>query len=146
MKKIFGIIAIFIVFATLDFAGVIDTPGPHTFWNGDTLKKDSTKTAADFLYTSKYRTINIWVKATNPADSTKFRVYYRTAFNMADVLATPGDTTGTESDATLIQVSDTLWHYRSLKVAPQYNILYLKALTGHGNRCRVWLKVYLSPD
>jgi hypothetical protein len=138
-------ITIFILLALPLFAGVIDYPGPVDVWTGDTLKKNTTLTAANLFYCSQLRNMHIWIKTTNPVDSTKYRLYYKVKFNMNDVLATPSDSVGSESGNTLIRVSDTLWHYRSIKVAPQYIQLYLQSdASAHGNRARVWLKVYIS--
>lgn len=145
MKKFILLLSLIII-PVFFFAGVIDTEGPHTFFNGDTLKKDSTKVASNLLYCSQLRNLHIWVKTTNPVDSTKYRIYYKVKFALTDTLATPSDSAGAESGNTIIRVEDTLWHYRSIKVAPQYIQLFMKALTGHGNRARVWLKVYISDN
>jgi len=144
MRKIFPILILFLGFAIAQ--DVLDTPGPHTFWSGDTLKKDSTKTSADYLYTTNYTKLHVWIKSTNPVDSTKYRLYYVTAFGLTDILAVPSDSAANESGNTIIQVNDTLWHYRAITIAPQYNKLVLKSLTGQGNRCRTWVKVYMTKE
>ena len=146
MKKLFFLLTTVLAVA---FAGdVFSTPGPHTVWAGDTLKKNTTLTDSDYVYMQDYDRVHVWVKSTNPADSTVYRLYYKTAFSLADVFAPTADSVADDVSTTLINVDDTLWHYRSVTVHEKL-FLNLKATshaTTHGNRCRVWLKILLSKD
>lgn len=142
MKKL--IIFIFILFG-IGFAQLIGE-GPHTLWNGDTLRTDSLKRSQYFTIGKDYVYAGIWLKTTNPVDSTHFRVYFKMANSFADSFATPSDTLGAEIDNTIFRISDTLWHCRSIRFnSLKYGKIFLQATTGHGNRARVWTKLELIP-
>lgn len=126
-------------------AGVIKTPGPHTIFDGDTLRTDSTFTDSNFLYTKDLNTVHVWIKTTNPADSTKYRVYYYQGFTQEDIFAVPVDTSGTASGNAITHVADTLWYYTSFETTAPYTQIKVTADgTDHGNRARVWLDVFLT--
>ena len=134
---------ILIVPQNINAQSVYDGPGPWALWSGDTLKKDSTKTSVS-LHTGHFAQFGIWLKSTNPADSTNYRVSFKGAFLASDVFAIASDTLGAESYATIMRVSDTLWHYCSVQPpCATYTKIFLTALPGHGNRCRVWFKTFL---
>lgn len=142
MKKL--LLMVMLLITALGFSqDVLDSSGPHWLWEGDTLKGGITKVGA-ILYTGHWPYPGIWIKTTNPVDSTKFRVYFKGAFELTDTFAIASDSLGNDA-GTIIRVSDTLWHYCSIQPAlAPYTKIYVEADgTDHGNRARIWIKVFL---
>jgi len=150
MKKLCLLFSLLVILA---FSQTLtENAGPHTLWSGDTLSTSVTKTATPVFQTADYTYLHLWVKTTNPADSTKYRVYYKNALSPTDVFVFANDSTGTALSTTIIWIADTLWHYRAITLptakAP-YMTIYATAGTGtggdgHGTRARIWTKVYFS--
>lgn len=147
MLKIYAFLTIFLV-AMLSAQTVITTPGPHSIWTGDTLKKDSLKTASKIIYTSGFSSVLVRTKTTNPADSTNYRIYYKTGFALTDSFGIPCDSAGASISNTITRIVDdssSTWDEKSITLpkAP-YVKLYIKADgTKHGNRARIWTYLYL---
>lgn len=125
---------------------VLKSPGPHWLWQSDTLKSSTTRTSS-VIHTGYFTDLGIWLKSTNPADSTKYRILFKCAQSLTDTFAIQCDTVGA-AGGTIVRISDTLWHYISLKeICAKYTKIYAQALTDHGNRCRIWVRVFLwRPD
>ena len=148
MHKLCNLFMIILVMMSFSFSQeIFDTPGPHTLWDGDTLRTDSILTASDFLYTKDFNRVHVWIKTTNPVDSTGYRAYYYIGFTQSDVFAVPVDTSGAESGNAIVNISDTLWYYNSFTTTALYTQIRLSGNgADHGNRACVWLKVFLSED
>lgn len=135
--------------ATMVFGQTVyDSPGPHTLWDGDSLQQADTL-ISNPLHTGHFPYLGVWIKTTNPADSTQYRIFFRGAFAKTDTFAISSDTAGAEVGSTIMRIADTLWHYCSviLPVATYTKIYLIADDTDHGNRACVWLKIFLwRPD
>lgn len=146
MKRLF-LLAVLLV-AVIGFSQEVhDGPGPYWLWEGDTLKQGVTKISVP-LHTGHYPYPGIWIKTTNPVDSTEYRIFFKGAFSLTDTFAAPSDTLGNEYGSTIMRISDTLWHYCSVFPAcAPFTKIYVEADgTDHGNRARIWIKVFLWRD
>lgn len=144
MKRLLFIIAI-MAMVTMGFSQeVLDGPGPYWLWEGDTLKGGESFSSAP-THTGHWAYMGLWIKTTNPVDSTKYRVYFKGTLDTADIFAIPSDTLGNENGNTIMRISDTLWHYCSIKMpCAMYTKIYIDAdNTDHGDRARVWSKIFL---
>jgi len=144
VKKIF--IASLVALCMLAGQTVIDGPGTHNLWSGTTLKKNTTLTS-NIIHTGHWSYLGIWVKSTQKftPDSIDFRLWFKGAMAKTDTFAYPSDTLGADSGSTIMRLSDTLWHYRTVQVpvAPYTKILATSHATDHGDSSRIWVKLYL---
>jgi hypothetical protein len=144
MRKILSLLIILMV-GSIFAVTVYSTPGPHSLWSGDTLKTNTTLTSTGILYMANFAKLNVWVKSTAPLESSNYRIYYKSSSALADTFASPADTVGVVISTTIMRVSDTLWHYRSVDVTVPYLKIYLtSSATLNGNRTRIWLKAFLA--
>lgn len=147
MKKILLLVSLLVVFGSGQY--LYSVSGSYDLWSGDTLRGDSTKIADQTLLVSNFNYLHLWAKTTNPADSTNYRIYTKFALSPSDTFCVINDTTGTAVSTTILQLSDTLWHYRVIPLNDAtgrgpYMKVFMSALTDHGNRACVWAKIFLS--
>jgi len=133
-----------LLLVTLTFAvTVLTTPGPHTIWSCDTLKKSTTHSSAYVLYTANFTGFASWFKTVNRLDSTFYRVSYKVAAALSDTFAAPNDSLGAEYGNTIIRLHDTLWHYNVTDISAPYIKIFLTSITGNNDSTRIWLKAFL---
>ncbi|MGB3341339.1 MAG: hypothetical protein WBB37_07655 [bacterium] len=142
MKKLIFMV-ILLVTALCFGQEVFDSPGPHWLWEDELLEAGVTKVSTP-LYTGHWPYAGLWIKTTNPADSTKYRVSFKGAYELTDTFAIASDSSGNDV-GTIIRISDTLWHYCSIKSAlAPYTKIYIEAdALEHGNRANISIKAFL---
>lgn len=142
MKKLL-ILTMMII--TIAFSqNVIDAPVPTWLWQGDTLKGGESLISKP-LHTGHFPYFGIYIKTTNPVDSTKYRISFKGAYFKTDTFAISSDTLGVEKNSTIMRISDTLWHYCSVQVpCARYTKIYIDAdATDHGDRVCIYIKIFL---
>lgn len=152
MKKI--LITLFIlsglIIPQLYSQSYLKSAGPYILFAGDTLATGKTLTYANTFIIPSFQYLHAWIKSTNPAESTKYRIFYKFALSPTDAFSVPNDTNGAEISSTIMNIGDTLHHYIGMELPdaiPPYMKVYVTSDgSDHGNRCRVWLKLYFTKD
>jgi hypothetical protein len=149
MKKLFLVALILTIVLPLSAVTYLKTTGPTTLWSGDTLKGNTTLTASPIFVVSPFAYLHAWVYTANAADSVSYRLWYRFALSPSDTFCVPNDTLGDGVSSTIIRIDDRSWHYIAIDLPdtkpPYMQILATSHATAHGNRARIWIKVYFSP-
>lgn len=121
--------------------------GQHVHLTSDTLGTDSTW-YSDWLNTAEYPYLGVMVRTLNSVDSTKYNVYFVTAYDTtaSDTFFIPCDTLGA-ADNTVFVITDSSSAYRTRSmltpVGHFVKVMVVTDATDHGNRCAFWLETFL---